>query len=119
MGWDWHERQQRSVVPGTVIDRRINQVKEIYSTNDVARAEHLLDYYNVKYVVAGQLERLYYSAQGLAKFDRMVSQGYLRVAYDQASVRIYEVVGRGTAADQGPKGRVDLLTPGQPATAAQ
>ena len=119
MGWDWHERQQRSVVPGTLIDRRLNEVKEIYSTNDVARAEHLLNYHNVKYLIVGQLERLYYSPEGLAKFDQMLGQGYLRVAYEQGSVRIYEVVGRGTAADQGPNGRVDLPPPAAPATAVQ
>ncbi len=111
MGWDWHERQQRSVVPGTVIDRRLNHVKEMYDTGDVARAEHLLDYYDVRYIVVGQLERAYYSPEGLAKFDQMVGQGYLRVAYDRASVRIYEVIGRGTPADRGPEGRVDLLAP--------
>jgi uncharacterized membrane protein len=119
MGWDWHERQQRSVIPGAVIDRRLNHVKEIYSTTDVPRAEHLLDYYDVKYIIVGQLERAYYSPDGLAKFEAMVGQGYLKVAYAQGSVRIYEVVGRGTPVDMAAQGRVDLLPPGQPAAGAQ
>jgi YYY domain-containing protein len=120
MGWDWHERQQRSVVPGAVIDRRLNQVKEVYSTTDVARAEHLLDYHNVAYIIVGELERAYYSPEGLAKFDQMVAQGYLKQVYEQGSVRIYQVVGRDTPADQGPNGRIDLLSAGQaPAPQAQ
>ena len=53
MGWDWHERQQRSVVPGTMIDRRLNHVKEMYNSTDITRVEHLLDYYDVTYVIVG------------------------------------------------------------------
>jgi YYY domain-containing protein len=119
MGWDWHEKQQRSVVPGLMIDRRLNHVKEMYSTTDVPRAEHLLDYYAVSYVIVGELERAYYPPEGLAKFDGMVSQGYLRLAYNQGSVRIYQVTGRGTKADLGAAGRNDVLLVPAPGAAAQ
>jgi YYY domain-containing protein len=104
-GWNWHERQQRSVVPSTAIERRVMQVQEIYNTNDVARAQKLLDDYNVSYVIVGPLERAYYSSEGLAKFDGMIDQGYLELVYppggvepgspENTPVRIYRVIGRG------------------------
>ncbi len=93
-GWDWHEKQQRSVVPGTEIDRRLANVREIYDTSDVGRAQKLLDHYKVSYIILGSLEQAYYNPQGLAKFEKMVQAGYLRLAYTKQSVRIYQVVGR-------------------------
>ncbi len=38
-GWNWHQRQQRSVVPDAEVQRRVNQVQELYSTTDLARAQ--------------------------------------------------------------------------------
>jgi YYY domain-containing protein len=97
-GWDWHQKQQRSVVPHTEIDRRLAHVREIYNTADLARARHLLDLYKVSYIVVGELERAYYNPQGLAKFDTLVGQGYLRLAYEGGTVRIYQVVERAAPA---------------------
>jgi len=94
-GWDWHEKQQRSIVPGTEIDRRLSQVNEMYSTTDLPRAQKLLDHYGVSYIIVGDLERAYYPAEGLAKFDALVSQDYLKLAYQGGAVKIYQVVGRG------------------------
>jgi YYY domain-containing protein len=102
-GWDWHQKQQRSVVPSTVIDRRLAHVAEIYDTADLARAQKLLEYYGVEYIIVGELERAYYAPEGLAKFDSLVSKGYLSLVYPSAdvpdssagAVRIYRVVGRG------------------------
>ena len=56
-GWNWHQRQQRSVVPDVVVNRRVAQVQELYSTLDLARAQKLLDAYNVQFVIVGELER--------------------------------------------------------------
>jgi YYY domain-containing protein len=96
-GWDWHQKQQRSVVPGAEIDRRVMNVREIYDTSDLARAQKLLDHYNVSYIVVGPLEQAYYNAQGLTKFDRLVQQGYLEQVYTNKSVKLYRVVGRTAA----------------------
>jgi uncharacterized membrane protein len=109
-GWDWHEKQQRSVIPSTVIDRRLSQVAEIYNTTDLARARKLLDYYGVEYIIVGELERAYYSPEGLAKLDTLVDQGYLELAYppnvlsgsEPGTVRIYRVVGGGVGVSSGP-----------------
>ncbi|MCX7706894.1 MAG: DUF2298 domain-containing protein [Anaerolineae bacterium] len=93
-GWNWHQRQQRSVVPA-VVERRVRHVEEIYNTLDLPRAQHLLDTYNVSYIIIGELERAYYQPAGLAKFETLVAQGYLEPVYQKGSVTIYEVVGRG------------------------
>ena len=93
-GWDWHQKQQRSVVPGVEVDRRLANVREIYDTGDLARAQKLLDHYGVSYIIVGPLEQAYYNPQGLAKFEKMVQLGYLQPAYANKSVKIYEVVGR-------------------------
>ncbi|CAA9559954.1 MAG: hypothetical protein AVDCRST_MAG19-1713 [uncultured Thermomicrobiales bacterium] len=54
IGWERHERQQRSpdVLPG-----RVEDVRRLYATPDVAEKRSILDRYNVEYVVVGQLER--------------------------------------------------------------
>jgi len=46
----------------------------------------------VSYVIAGYPERLYYPADGIAKFERMAAEGRLRVAYQNEHVTLYEVV---------------------------
>jgi uncharacterized membrane protein len=94
MGWDWHEKQQRSIVPPIVVDRRLNQVRELYTSMDLTRTRYLLDYYHVSLIVVGALERAYYGPVAQAKFDDLVQAGYLYLGYDKDGVRIYRVVGR-------------------------
>ncbi len=88
-GWNWHQRQQRSVVPGTEVERRVNQVQEIYDTPDLLAAHSLIDLYGVRYIVVGGLERAYYSPEGLAKFDALAQQGLLKPVYQGGAVTIY------------------------------
>jgi hypothetical protein len=40
----------------------------------------------------GQLERIVYPAEGLAKLDRLVAEGVLDVAYRNDGVTIYRVL---------------------------
>jgi YYY domain-containing protein len=107
IGWDWHQRQQRSVMPGWVIDRRLQDVSTLYRTLDPAVAQEVLDRYDVKYIVVGPLERATYVPDGfdpsltldptyispsLTKFDQMVADGVLRIAYQNEGTKIYEVM---------------------------
>jgi uncharacterized membrane protein len=92
-GWNWHQRQQRSIVPSAEVERRVADVAEIYSTTDMARARQLLDRYGVRFVIVGQEEKAYYPPDGLAKFPELESEGYLKTAYQGGAVTIYEVVG--------------------------
>ena len=49
------------VVPGT-------------TATDAAAAERILVKYGISYVIVGQLERFFYPAEGIAKFDSLVGR---------------------------------------------
>jgi uncharacterized membrane protein len=92
IGWDWHQRQQRSIMPGQVIDYRLQDVRLLYESPNVAEAQRILAQYGVKYLVVGSIETSYYSPEGLAKFEVMTQQHLLRVAYQNEGAVVYEVV---------------------------
>ena len=90
VGWRWHQEQQRWGYR-SMVAQRIRDVNRIYSTVRPTEARALLDQYDVRYIYVGQLERLYYPAEGLAKFDGDFSDSLRRVLQtDQVS--IYEVL---------------------------
>lgn len=91
IGWDWHEKQQRSIIDGAIIDSRIATVQTIYNTLDPQAALDALKRFRVKYIYVGDLERAYYDAHGLAKFDAMAQVGMLRIAYQNDHVKVYEI----------------------------
>jgi len=91
LGWNWHQRQQRAAAEDEAVWARARDVTTIYDEPNAALIEPLLRQYNVRYVVVGPLERLYYQPQGLAKFDQMVLDGTLRVVFSNDEVTIYEV----------------------------
>ncbi|MFN3929744.1 MAG: hypothetical protein ACK4OK_08945, partial [Thermoflexus sp.] len=91
-GWDWHQRQQRSVVPESVIRRREADVDRFYETMDPDEAMSILRRYSVRYVMDGYPEHLYYPPQGFAKFQILIARGDLRLAFANEGVRVYEVV---------------------------
>ncbi|MGE3798841.1 MAG: DUF2298 domain-containing protein, partial [Thermomicrobiales bacterium] len=89
IGWDWHQTQQR---PGmqSLVDRRKSDVSQIFAeTRSFESIRPLLDRYNVEYIYVGPLERAYYPASALAKFDEAVDEGMLTLVYDENGVRIY------------------------------
>ena len=81
IGWDWHQKQQRNAVGGWVVDERTRDVGEIYNTigEDTARA--LLDKYAVEYLIVGELERVLYKPEGLAKFERWAAEGRIEPVF--------------------------------------
>jgi YYY domain-containing protein len=91
VGWDWHQRQQRAVLPASFVRDRINDVERLYTTVDVVEALAILERYDVRYIYVGELENAYYPPEGLSKFDRMVEMDLLDEAYDSGTVRIFEV----------------------------
>ncbi len=92
VGWESHQRQQRVILPGTIISNRVADVQALYTTTDIEEAMRILDKYDVQYVYVGQLEYVYYDINGLNKFDRMVEAGYLAEVYRNGGTSIYEVV---------------------------
>jgi YYY domain-containing protein len=91
VGWDWHQRQQRAVLPGNQVGDRIRDVIFLYNSYTPEEALPILAKYNVRYIYVGQLEWTYYNPQGLLKFDEMVRLGYLEEVYRNAGTSIYRV----------------------------
>ncbi len=89
IGWDWHQKQQRWLYQHEVEARR-GAVDTLYTTSDQALTLDLLRQYQVRYVYVGQLERNYYAAPGLAKFEALVGTA-LEVVYSNAEVTVYRV----------------------------
>ena len=89
MGWDWHQKQQRSAY-GERVDQRVREVNRFYENPDVEQAWGTIRKYGVRLIVVGGLERAYYPAAGLGKLDRMVGNG-LEVVYQEGGVTIYQV----------------------------
>ena len=89
IGWDWHTKQQYSLLPSNLIDYRISLTHEFYNTVDQERAVQIARRYDVSYVIVGGLERAVYNANGLNKFDQ--AEEFWRLVYQNEQVRIYEV----------------------------
>ncbi|HLF71014.1 MAG TPA: DUF2298 domain-containing protein, partial [Dehalococcoidia bacterium] len=89
LGWDWHQTQQRGEL-AFMVDQRLREVESFYGKNDVAGAQAFLRKYDVRYVILGQAERLYYPAAALRKFDSGLG-GTLEVAYKNPKLTIYRV----------------------------
>jgi uncharacterized membrane protein len=97
LGWDWHETQQRGAL-SFLVGERATDVEAFYSDSNVQQALDFLHRYDVRYVIVGQVEELYYPKQGLAKFQTGLD-GALEVAYSNPGLVIYRVVNPET---QGP-----------------
>jgi len=89
IGWDWHQKQQRSVLPGQTIEQRIQDVNTIYTSTDLEQTTQLLNEYDVKYIYVGPLELIYYAGDGLNKFDQ--TNDLWDLVYENEQVKIYQV----------------------------
>jgi len=93
VGWNFHQRQQRGVVVSdTLVTNRVADIGQFYLTADEAEAQAFLKKYDVSYIVVGGYELAYYPPESFVKFERMVDEGALRVAYQNDGTVIYQVV---------------------------
>ena len=92
IGWPWHQTQQRN--DWDLIQERARDVSSIYNTLSKNAALDLIDQYDVRYIVVGDLERIYYLPHGIEKFERMVEDGALELAYANQGTTIYRFVDR-------------------------
>lgn len=90
VGWNWHQRQQRAVVPSDDVTRRVEAVKQFYLTTDRNESVQFLKKYNIRYIVVGELENLYYPGFGMEKFEALEGDLWNKV-YNQGNTAIYEV----------------------------
>lgn len=91
VGWNWHQRQQRAIVPSDWVTRRIDEISQFYMTLDRRQAENFLRKYNVHYIIVGQWEKIVYPGPGLEKFTDW-DGGPWREVYRQDDTAIYEVI---------------------------
>ena len=91
IGWDWHQKQQRSIVDGALIDRRIDAVRQMYNSRSSEDTLALLKRFRVVYVYVGEVENAFYEKAGLAKFEAMTRAGQLKLVYQNERVKIYKV----------------------------
>jgi uncharacterized membrane protein len=102
VGWEWHQQQQRAILPGNWVSDRIAEIDNFYLTTDWQGASDFLRKYNVRYIILGQQERGLYadpmlleqrgytSSDGLEKFVK--ANGILwNEVYQDAATVIYEV----------------------------
>jgi len=91
VGWNWHQRQQRTLLPDNWVWDRVNAIEEFYQTTDLEIATQFLDQYEVSYIILGQLERAKYVGDGLVKFEEQNGSLWNKIYRDQDTV-IYEVI---------------------------
>ena len=89
VGWNWHERQQRTLTP-QLVENRVSEVDAFYTATDPQDALVFLKKYNVKYIIVGQLERAEYAGSGLDKFEQQNGKLWHSVYRDGKTV-IYQV----------------------------
>ncbi len=92
VGWEWHQQQQRALLPGSVVSDRIAEVANFYTTTDLAAARDFLRKYGVAYIILGQQESGLYPGPGLDKFPAADGSLWRRV-YQDGQTEIYEVIG--------------------------
>jgi YYY domain-containing protein len=91
VGWEWHQQQQRALLPPSWVSDRIAEVDNFYTTTDLRQAADFLRKYDVRYIILGQQERGKYPGVGLDKFP--AANGVLwREVYQDEDTVIYEVI---------------------------
>lgn len=68
LGWEWHQMQQRALLPSGWVHQRLLDIMNFYMTADLTQAEEFLKQYNVSYIIFGQLEQVSFPGPGLDKF---------------------------------------------------
>ncbi|HXQ34056.1 MAG TPA: DUF2298 domain-containing protein, partial [Anaerolineales bacterium] len=82
LGWPGHEGQWRDQ---SLQGSRRDDIQTLYTTSDWATAQEIIDRYNIRYIVIGNLERITYQVNE-EKFSI-----FLKPAFQQGSITIYEV----------------------------
>ena len=90
VGWNWHQRQQRTLTP-QLVEERVSDIDSFYTTTDVQAVKAFLQKYDVKYIVVGQLEMAEYPGAGLDKFVQYNGKLWNSVYHD-GDTSIYQVI---------------------------
>jgi YYY domain-containing protein len=82
LGWPGHESQWRD---GALQGSRDSDIETLYTTPDWVPSQEIIDRYNIRYIVVGNLERSTYRVNE-EKFNR-----FLKPVFQQGNVTVYEV----------------------------
>ena len=85
-----HQNEQRY---GWMVAEREAEARSLYESTDLEETKALIEELDITYIYVGQLERTVYPARSLAKFDALLEEGYLELAYENPKVRVYKVRG--------------------------
>jgi len=91
VGWNWHQRQQRTITPHDWVFSRVEDVNVFYDTADLTVAKDFLEKYQVSYIIVGQLERAKYHPEGINKFDQGLGTLW-QVVYQSRETTIYQTI---------------------------
>ena len=89
LGWLNHQKQQKSLLPQSVLQRRIDDTKSLYS-GDPKIVETIINRYGIGFIYYGELERTYYSTAALKGFETLEKKGILKKVYSTHGVKIYK-----------------------------
>ncbi|MFH1184995.1 MAG: DUF2298 domain-containing protein [Chloroflexota bacterium] len=89
VGWNWHQRQQRTLTP-QLVEARVREIASFYGTSDEREVADFLERYNVRYIIVGQMERAAYPGEGLDKFAAYDGKLWDAV-YHEMDTTIYQV----------------------------
>ncbi len=90
--WRWHQVQQRMVMPGYTVELRQDNIRNFYNTTSPEEAMKILRLYGVEYVILTPYERAYMLPEGELKFAQMIERGWLEVAYEEPTAKVYRVL---------------------------
>ena len=90
VGWNFHQRQQRSYT-STWVEARVASVGDFYNSVDADFTRNYLKTYAIKYIIVGQLERAEYTPEGIAKFEQFDGK-FWKSVYHDGNTTIYEVL---------------------------
>ena len=69
----------------------MDAIGNFYTTTDIVFARDFLAKYDVRYIVVGQLEGIYYPGDGLLKFEQYNGTKW-KIVYSDMQTTIYEVI---------------------------
>lgn len=86
LGWENHERQWRGATYDDIGGSRRQDMKTLYTAEDVSQIRHIIDRYRIGYILFGSTEFSQYGGAGEEKF-----RDHFPVACESNHARIYSV----------------------------
>ncbi len=83
-----HQNEQH---PPEQLGQRDTLVRQFWATTDVETLLDLINQLDIQYIYIGQLERTIYGQDINDRFENLMAQGYITLAFSNAETKIYQV----------------------------